>query len=151
MRAVERTPWATRRTSKHDEMCAAIVARPDAFMWWFDSPAVGRVLVEVACGTGYADIVIESPDGSTAWLVEVKTAAENASAGDIIRQLKWYRSHMKRYNDVHLACLTEECLCRTEAPAFNTLMKAADVRVVHYPCMLHVQRTVIDDVGAKVG
>lgn len=76
-------------------MCLAVASRPDLIFPRF--PGVVRATVEAPIGGGYADVlaVTEAPaDEIEAAIVEVKTRAERATAGDVIRQLKWYRARL---------------------------------------------------------
>lgn len=95
MRAVERAPWAERRSSRHDEICALVAASPERAFTGPTGPC--RAEIEAEVGRGFVDVLVteEAPDGeSRQCIVEVKTIAESASGGDIIRQMKWYRREL---------------------------------------------------------
>jgi len=95
MRAVERTPWAERRTPTHDAMCLAVAMRPERVFGYPLVPA--RAKVEAPIGGGFADVLCwtDAPPSEREWaIVEVKTNAERTTGGDIIRQLRWYRERL---------------------------------------------------------
>lgn len=97
MRAVERSPWATRRSSRHDEMCAAVLESKDRIFPKFTGEV--RASVEYPAGPGYVDVFActDAPPNEREFaIVEVKTNDEQASAGDIIRQMKWYLQQLRR-------------------------------------------------------
>ena len=128
MRAVERMPWVERRGSVHDRMCAGVVRAAETILWCFshgEHPKAGRVLVEAECGTGFCDVLIESADRSVAWFVEVKTDDEKASAGDIIRQLKWYAAQRHGYEKKRLVCVAESA-----DDILRELLEAGGVRLL---------------------
>lgn len=94
MRAVERTPWAEQRGSRHDEMCALVAAHPERVFPKFSGDAFA--IVEAPIANGYADLFVttDAPqDEQQHAIVEVKTNDERWSAGDAIRQLKWYKKN----------------------------------------------------------
>jgi hypothetical protein len=131
----------------HDEMCAAVVARPEALLYWLNAEEapIKRVVPEYPCGTGYLDVLIERADVNEAYLVEVKTDAEHASAGDVIRQLRWYSSNLRGYDRKHLVCLVESNYPRDlRRDPFTVLTEAAGVRLVHWPQFTRIQRDIID-------
>jgi len=90
-------------------------------------PKCGRVLVEAECGTGFCDVLIESKDRTRAWFIEVKTDDEKASAGDVIRQLRWYASQRRGYEQKHLVCLAESA-----TDVFRDLLTAGGVQLVKW-------------------
>lgn len=95
MRVVERTPWAEKRSARHDEICFAVASRPERLFPRFTGEV--QATVEAPCGHGFVDVLARTvapcAEREVA-LVEVKTNDERASAGDIIRQLKWYRKQL---------------------------------------------------------
>lgn len=110
MRAVEKMPWVERRGSVHDRMCAGVVRAAETIVGTLSRgkyTKTGRVAVEAECGTGFCDVLIESQDRTVAWFVEIKTDDEKASAGDIIRQLKWYAAQRHGYEKKRLVCVAE--------------------------------------------
>jgi len=143
MRSVERTPWAVQRTSMHDAISLLVTEQPDR-LCRIAAPAmadllpqtdvprgIDRVLVEHPCGTGFCDIVIETDGRERAWFVEVKTDAERASAGDIIRQLRWYAGQCRGYSRKELVLVTETL----PDPSRWMLLCRAGVRVVPAWCL----------------
>jgi hypothetical protein len=127
MRAVERTPWAERRSVRHDEICLAIARMPDLLLRALGAPRnVARVLLEAPCGTGFCDVLIESADRTRALFVEVKTDAERASGVDVIRQLRWYASQRGGYDVKRLVCVCES----DPGPLFRELLERAEVSVL---------------------
>lgn len=121
MRAVEKMPWVERRSSVHDRMCAGVVRAAETIT----RHTVGRILVEAECGSGFCDVLIESSDRATAWFVEVKTDDEKASAGDVIRQLKWYAAQRRGYEKKHMVCVAESA-----DEIMRELLEAGGVRLV---------------------
>jgi hypothetical protein len=91
-------------------MCAAIAAHPERiFPRWTGET---RVTVEAPVGRGFVDVlaVTDAPAGELQVLViEVKTRDEQASAGDVIRQLKWYRAQLpgRLQHDARLVVVVE--------------------------------------------
>lgn len=121
MRSVERVPWATQRSSRHDDMCLEVVQGGYIILASLhrelreSNCTVTNVSAEAECGSGFCDVLVEFDRFSDpcALVVEVKTDNESASAGDTIRQLKWYRKQLIRnYNTVYL-CVYAETLTRT--------------------------------------
>lgn len=97
MRAVERTPWAVRRSSRHDEMAAIVLAHKELIFPRFTGEV--HASVEYPAGPGFCDVfaaTIAPPTDRLFRIVEVKTKDEAASAGDTIRQLKWYFRQLRR-------------------------------------------------------
>lgn len=97
MRLVERVPFGGPRPPRHDEMCLAIARRPDLLFPRF--PGAVRAVVEAPVGGGFVDVLgltDAPPDEVEAAIVEVKTRHENSSAGDVIRQIRWYRDRLPR-------------------------------------------------------
>lgn len=95
MRAVDRTPWADHRSSKHDEMCAIVASHPEKIFPGY--AGLTRVTVEKELGRGFADVfaIKDAPPGEVeVAILEIKTRYEDTSAGDVIRQLKWYRAQL---------------------------------------------------------
>lgn len=138
MRAVERTPWAERRSTRHDEICSAIATDPDALMHFMPGGGakVERGTVEAKCGPGFCDVLLETHGREVAWFVEVKTDAERASAGDVIRQLKWYASQRQGFVFKWLVCVTE-----TQPDAiFQRLLRQAGVRLVTFEEIWDISR-----------
>lgn len=118
MRAVERRPWAERRSAAHDELCELVAAHPGVILSLWGEKAArlvpSRVVVEAPCGPGFCDVLIECEAAARqrrlGLIVEVKTDDESASAGDIIRQLKFYGERLRetrRYNSIWLAVVVE--------------------------------------------
>jgi hypothetical protein len=125
VRATERMPWGERRDVSHDELCMAVVDHAsDLLLLCLDSvmedePALRlrlreqfakEAVVEVeryVAGRGFVDVAIDIPecDGWQTTLVECKTNRENWSAGDVIRQLKYYRSLQSQSPNVRVARL----------------------------------------------
>lgn len=124
MRAVEKMPWVERRSSVHDRMCAGVVRAAQTITRILP----GRILVEAEWGTGFCDVLIESPDRAIAWFVEVKTDDEKASAGDIIRQLKWYSGQRHGYEKKRLVCIAESA-----DDVMRELLEAGGVRLLTWP------------------
>lgn len=93
MRAVEKTPWAQQRDSEHDSICLCIIASEEKRGW--------KCELEAPVGPGFVDVLATkiSSDGQKkmAAIWEAKTLNERPSAGDIIRQLKWYRAQLQRW------------------------------------------------------
>jgi hypothetical protein len=90
-------------------------------------------------------VLIERADVNEAYLVEVKTDAEHASEGDVIRQLRWYSSNLRGYDRKHLVCLVESNYPRDlRRDPFTVLTEAAGVRLVHWPQFTRIQRDIID-------
>src|SRR5689334_1326080 len=100
MRLVEKVPFGGQRDHMHDRICAAIVDEPELvlrlFDWGDEEPTIEILDVEVPCGYGFADVVLTcettgglgpsfcaQTDGRASFrmIVEVKSDAENASAG----------------------------------------------------------------------
>lgn len=97
MRAVERTPWAERRSPTHDAMCLAVALRPERVFTRYTGAA--RAKVEAPLGPGFVDVLCwtDAPPSEREWaIVEVKTNEERTSGGDVIRQLRWYRERLGR-------------------------------------------------------
>lgn len=83
------------RDSRHDEICLLLcemvkVAETDAV-----------VTIEAALGRGYCDLFVEAADHIV--LFEVKTDNEKASAGDVIRQLRFYEKAIEAYIEGYFA------------------------------------------------
>ncbi len=75
-------------------MCAAVARHPERLFHGFKGEV--RATVEWPCGRGFVDVYAETdapPDEVQRCIVEVKTPGEPESAGDVIRQVKWYRQH----------------------------------------------------------
>lgn len=118
MRAVERTPWAERRSSRHDSIC----------LWLAENAEfLTRVAVEEPCGNGFCDVFIETDQRSRAWFVEVKTDAERSSGGDIIRQLRWYAAQRGGFARKELICVSE-----SEDDDMRRLLLAGGVQMVPF-------------------
>ena len=130
MRAVERTPWSERRSTRHDEICAAIAGDPYSLMHFLPCNGVklDRLTVEAPCGPGFCDVLLETHGLCSGWFVEVKTDAERASAGDVIRQLRWYAAQRHGYVAKHLVCVPES----NPDATFRRLLEAASVRIVTF-------------------
>lgn len=95
MRAVERTPWAERRTATHDAMCLAVAQNAGRIFRYYTGAV--RAEVEAPLGPGFVDVLAwtDAPRDEREWaIVEVKTNAEQTTGGDIIRQLRWYRERL---------------------------------------------------------
>ncbi len=135
MRAVEREPWVKQRSSRHDEICAAIVKCKD--MIFPDVKGDVMVTAEAPCGRGYCDVlaVTDAPPGEqVVAIIEVKTNDERASTGDTIRQLRWYRQNLTlprgvKREDVQLILVTENILSQVP-DTLLTLCENAGVEVV---------------------
>jgi hypothetical protein len=140
MRAVERTPWAERRSSRHDEIVATIARDPRALMHYLPCANVrlDRLTVEAPCGRGFCDMLLETHGRQTAWFVEVKTDAEHASGGDIARQLQWYAAQRSGYTLKRLVCVPESPLDRNSA----TVLGHAGVIVVPFCEIWDISRDV---------
>lgn len=111
-----------------------------------DALEIGRVIIEAECGPGFVDVLLENKERSDAWLIEVKTSAEKASAGDTIRQLKWYQRQLTRYERTHLVCLSED-----DDDVFRRLLEAGGVQSVTLDefietarCMLELTEPIVD-------
>lgn len=107
MRAVEKMPWVEQRSSRHDEMCAIVARRPGRLFKGFKGET--RATVEWPCGRGFVDVYAETdapPNEIQRCIVEVKTRSESNSAGDVIRQVKWYRQH-SGYENVSVVVVVE--------------------------------------------
>lgn len=138
MRAVERTPWAERRSSMHDTMCLIVSDKAEKlirlavpavadFIGDAELPkSIDRVTVEAPCGTGFCDVLIETDGLSRAWFVEVKTEDERYSMGDVIRQLRWYAAQRAGFEERHLILVCE----KLPDPRQWTLLLRAGVRAV---------------------
>lgn len=148
MRAVERTPWAERRSSMHDEICAVLARDPMALMHFVPlANRIDRVLVEAPCGTGFCDLILEMHGRSAACFVEVKTDAERASGGDVIRQLRWYAAQSRGYDRHYLMCVPES----PQGRVFDSLLSAAGVYQVVYGDVWDISRANPRAYGAASG
>lgn len=95
MRAVERAPWAERRTPRHDAMCLAVIRGAAKIFPRFTGHT--ETEAEAPLGSGFADVLAwtDAPRDEREWaILEIKTNAERTTAGDIIRQLRWYRERL---------------------------------------------------------
>lgn len=88
--------------------------------------SIDNVTVEAECGTGFCDVLIETDGRARAWFVEIKTEDERASAGDIIRQLRWYAAQRRGFNEKLLVLVAE----KIPDPRTFALLNRGDVRVV---------------------
>lgn len=134
MRAAERTPWADRRSSRHDEMCALVAAWPERLFPTYGGEV--RARVEVPCGAGFCDVLVwqeAPPSEREAFIVEVKTRHEQTSAGDVLRQLRWYRQRLGgRFASVRLALVVENVSAVPSAMLDLLLHEGVDVLPVWY-------------------
>lgn len=91
-------------------MCAAVIRGKDRIFPKFTGEVAAHT--EVPAGTGFIDVfasTIAPRDEVQCALIEVKTNAENASAGDTIRQLKWYlRQLVSKGQDARLILVVED-------------------------------------------
>lgn len=97
MRAVERTPWAERRSPTHDAMCLAVAQHPERLFHQYTGAAQAKI--EAPVGSGFIDVLAwtDAPANEIEFaIVEVKTNAEYTSGGDVIRQLRWYQQKLGR-------------------------------------------------------
>lgn len=98
----KKLPWLDKRPSRHDELCAFAldVFSEDGFGGETLAVEVEKEL-EYGSSEKYADIYIHGEDDGQKYhvIIEIKTQDESASAGDIIRQLKWYRAGLKKSLD----------------------------------------------------
>ncbi len=95
MRVDERTPWADRRTPRHDAMCLAVASNAGRVFHRYTGHVCSEI--EAPIGPGFADVLCwtDAPRDEREWaIVEVKTNAERTTGGDIIRQLRWYRERL---------------------------------------------------------
>ena len=111
MRLIEQQRFGGQRSSRHDAMCVAVASRPELIFPRFTGEV--RVTIEAPLGHGFADLlaVTEAPPNEVqAAIIEVKTRDERCSAGDVIRQLKWYRANLPerlKVNPVRLIVVVE--------------------------------------------
>jgi hypothetical protein len=80
-------------------MCALVARRAGRLFRNFKGEV--RATVEWPCGRGFVDVYAETdapPNEVQRCIVEVKTRSESESAGDVIRQVKWYRQHSGHQN-----------------------------------------------------
>ena len=133
MRAVERLPWAERRGSRHDEMCAAIAAHPERVFPGFAGEA--RASVEAPCGQGFIDVLVSTvapPEEMRVAIVEVKTRGDTSSAGDILRQMKFYDQRMPLDAPVRMVLVVEDEMAVTSCMLALLLHEGVDVLPIRY-------------------
>lgn len=133
MRAVERVPFPERRGSRHDEMCAAVAANASRIFPAFNGEV--RATVEAPCGSGFVDVLavtVGPPEEVLVAIVEVKTRGDTSSAGDIIRQLKWYEQRLPLDAPVRLVLVVENDGALPSAMLALLLHEGIDVLPIRY-------------------
>jgi RecB family endonuclease NucS len=110
-------------------MCAAVAARPERIFPGFTGEV--RAEVEAPCGHGFVDVLartIGPIEEIRIAIVEVKTKAEPTTAGDVIRQLKFYEQRMPLDGPVRLVLVVEDE--GGVSPAMLALLAHEDVEVL---------------------
>lgn len=136
MKVSDQGPWVQRRSKRHDEMCAAIVVRKERIFPGFTGEV--RARVEVPCGRGFCDVVAMTdapPEDRDVAIIEVKTNVEVFSAGDLIRQLKWYQQHIRlprgvRRQDIRLITVLEDELLAPNVATFLQLLTNENIEAL---------------------
>jgi hypothetical protein len=114
-------------------MCAAVAAHPGRLFHGFTGE-VGAT-VEAPCGAGFIDVLaatVGPPEEVRVALVEVKTRNEASSAGDILRQLKWYEQRMPLDAPVRLVLVVENEGAMPPAMLALLLHEGVEVLPIHY-------------------
>lgn len=114
-------------------MCAAVAAHPERIFPGFNGEV--RAEVEAPVGYGFVDVLARTVgprEEIRVAIVEVKTKSEPVTAGDVIRQLKWYEQRMPLDGPVRLVLVVEDE--GAVSSAMFALLAHEDVEVlpIHY-------------------